>query len=55
MARTVESDDQQEAPADIADHFIKFLNADLLDVPDEIGIGAEADEFFLEKCESWTV
>ncbi|MNR24237.1 L-Ala-D/L-Glu epimerase [compost metagenome] len=30
-------------------------NGYFLDVPDEIGIGAEADEFFLEKCESWTV
>lgn len=27
----------------------------MLDVPDTPGIGAEADEFFLEKCESWTV
>jgi len=27
----------------------------ILDVPDTPGIGAEADEFFLEKCESWTV
>ncbi|WP_316802859.1 dipeptide epimerase [Pedobacter nototheniae] len=26
-----------------------------LDVPDEAGIGAEADEFFLETCESWTI
>jgi L-alanine-DL-glutamate epimerase-like enolase superfamily enzyme len=30
-------------------------NGYFLDVPEEIGIGAEADEFFLEKCESWTI
>ncbi|MCX2575013.1 mandelate racemase/muconate lactonizing enzyme family protein [Pedobacter sandarakinus] len=30
-------------------------NGYFLDVPDEVGIGAEADEFFLETCESWTV
>jgi len=30
-------------------------NGYFLDVPDEPGIGAEADEFFLEKCESWII
>ena len=30
-------------------------NGYFLDVPEEIGIGAEADEFFLAECESWTI
>ncbi|MFC3562499.1 mandelate racemase/muconate lactonizing enzyme family protein [Pedobacter jamesrossensis] len=30
-------------------------NGYFLDVPETPGIGAEADEFFLEKCENWVV
>ncbi|WP_316736576.1 dipeptide epimerase [Pedobacter aquatilis] len=30
-------------------------NGYFLDVPETPGIGAEADEFFLEKCESWVM
>ena len=30
-------------------------NGYFLDVPETIGIGAEPDELFLEKCEKWTI
>jgi hypothetical protein len=30
-------------------------NGYMLSLPDTIGIGADADEAFLENCESWVI